>query len=77
MKRVEEVILFLQGRTKDLAERLEAQMSEASETLRFEDAARAAGCTKVLFDVIVGSPANAFYRQLGFRHWSNYMEKVL
>ena len=44
---------------------------------RFEDAARAAGCTKVLFDVIVGSPANAFYQRLGFRHWSNYMEKVL
>ncbi|MCO4770807.1 MAG: GNAT family N-acetyltransferase [Deltaproteobacteria bacterium] len=44
---------------------------------RFEDAARAAGCTKVLFDVIVGSPANTFYQRLGFRHWSNYMEKIL
>ena len=44
---------------------------------RFEAAARAAGCTKVLFDVIVGSPANHFYAQLGYHHWSNYMEKVL
>jgi len=44
---------------------------------RFEGAAKSAGCTKVLFDVIVGSPANDFYAQLGFRHWSNYMEKLL
>ncbi len=44
---------------------------------RFEDAARAAGCTKVLFDVIVGSPAYDFYLARGYRHWSNFMEKRL
>jgi len=44
---------------------------------RFEDAARAAGCTKVLFDVVVGSPARRFYEQLGYHHWSDYLEKAL
>jgi len=43
----------------------------------FENEARERGCTKVLFDVLKGSPANEFYRSLGFRHWSNYMEKHL
>ena len=44
---------------------------------RFETAARAAGCTKVLFDVVVGSPARRFYEQQGYHHWSDYLEKVL
>jgi len=44
---------------------------------RFEAAARAEGCTKVLFDVVVGSPAREFYDSLGYRHWSDYMEKQL
>jgi len=43
----------------------------------FEAAARAAGCTKVLFDVVVGSPARRFYERQGYHHWSDYMEKVL
>ncbi len=43
----------------------------------FEDEARARGCTKVLFDVVTGSPARAFYDSLGYRHWSDYMEKFL
>lgn len=43
----------------------------------FEMEAAKMGCTKVLFDVLKGSPANAFYEKLGFRHWSNYMEKLL
>ncbi len=44
---------------------------------RFEDDAREAGCTKILFDVVTGSPARAFYDRLGYRHWSDYMEKHL
>ncbi len=44
---------------------------------RFEVDARAAGCTKVLFDVVVGSPARRFYEQQGYHHWSDYLEKVL
>ncbi len=44
---------------------------------RFEDAARAAGCSKVLFDVVTGSAARGFYDSLGYRHWSDYMEKLL
>ena len=44
---------------------------------RFEASARAEGCTKILFDVVVGSPAYDFYRSRGYRHWSNYMEKFL
>ncbi len=43
----------------------------------FENRARSLGCTKVLFDVLKGSPANTFYEKQGFRHWSNYMEKHL
>jgi GNAT superfamily N-acetyltransferase len=43
----------------------------------FEAAARAAGCTKVLFDVVVGSPARSFYERLGYHHWSDYLEKTL
>ena len=43
----------------------------------FEEQARARGCTKVLFDVVTGSPARAFYDSLGYRHWSDYMEKFL
>ncbi|MDP6154671.1 MAG: GNAT family N-acetyltransferase [Candidatus Thermoplasmatota archaeon] len=43
----------------------------------FEDMARNCGCTKILFDVVVGSPANFLYQKLGYRHWSNYMEKYL
>lgn len=43
----------------------------------FEDKAREGGCTKVLFDVLVGSPANYFYNALGYSHWSNFMEKYL
>jgi len=44
---------------------------------RFEDAARDAGCTKTLFDVVVGSAARKFYTRLGYHHWSDYLEKVL
>ncbi|MDP7114149.1 MAG: GNAT family N-acetyltransferase [Myxococcota bacterium] len=44
---------------------------------RFEGDAREAGCTKVLFDVVTDSPARRFYDQLGYRHWSDYMEKSL
>jgi GNAT superfamily N-acetyltransferase len=44
---------------------------------RFEAAARAAGCSKVLFDVVTGSPARRFYERLGYQHWSDYLEKVL
>jgi GNAT superfamily N-acetyltransferase len=44
---------------------------------RFEAAAREAGCSKILFDVVAGSPARAFYDALGYRHWSDYMEKML
>ena len=43
----------------------------------FEDTAGQNGCTKILFDVLYGSPANHFYQKLGYRHWSNYMEKYL
>ena len=43
----------------------------------FEMAARKKGCTKVLFDVLTGSPANFLYETLGYRQWSNYMEKHL
>jgi len=43
----------------------------------FEDMAKKNGCTKILFDVVVGSPANILYQKLGYRHWSNYMEKYL
>jgi GNAT superfamily N-acetyltransferase len=43
----------------------------------FEHRARSAGCTKVLFDVVVGSPARRFYERLGYRHWSDYLEKPL
>lgn len=43
----------------------------------FEAQARAQGCTKILFDVVTGSPARAFYDSLGYRHWSDYMEKFL
>ncbi len=43
----------------------------------FEQQARTRGCTKVLFDVVTGSPARAFYGSLGYRHWSDYMEKFL
>jgi len=43
----------------------------------FEQSARVSGCTKVLFDVIVGSSALVFYDSRGYSHWSNYMEKVL
>ncbi len=44
---------------------------------RFEADARREGCTKVLFDVVTGSPARRFYDRLGYRHWSDYMEKPL
>ena len=44
---------------------------------RFEGDARSKGCTKVLFDVVTGSPARRFYDRLGYRHWSDYMEKPL
>ena len=44
---------------------------------RFERDARDQGCTKVLFDVVTGSPARQFYDRLGYRHWSDYMEKRL
>ncbi len=44
---------------------------------RFERDARERGCTKVLFDVVTGSPARRFYDRLGYRHWSDYMEKHL
>jgi len=44
---------------------------------RFESAARGEGCTKVLFDVVVGSPAYDFYLSQGYRHWSHYMEKLI
>ncbi len=44
---------------------------------RFEAAAKVDGCTKVLFDVVVGSPARRFYEQLGYHHWSDYLEKVI
>lgn len=43
----------------------------------FERQARAAGCTKVLFDVLAGSPARAFYERLGYHHWSDYLERPL
>lgn len=43
----------------------------------FEREAHERGCTKILFDVLKGSPANEFYQKLGFLHWSNYMEKYL
>ena len=43
----------------------------------FEAAARAAGCSKVLFDVVAGSAARGFYDSLGYRHWSDYMEKLM
>ncbi len=43
----------------------------------FEAAARAAGCTKLLFDVLAGSPARGFYERLGYHHWSDYLEKRL
>lgn len=39
-QRLEEVVLFLQGRTDDLSTRLTQKMAEASDELRFEDAAR-------------------------------------
>ena len=39
-QRLEEVVLFLQGRTDDLSARLTQKMTEASDELRFEDAAR-------------------------------------
>jgi len=44
---------------------------------QFEAAAREKGCTKILFDVLTGSPANFLYDTLGYRQWSNYMEKHL
>lgn len=43
----------------------------------FEAAARDAGCTKIMFDVVVGSGAREFYARLGYRHWSDYLEKLL
>ncbi len=43
----------------------------------FEAAAVRAGCSKVLFDVLAGSPARRFYESLGYRHWSDYLEKPL
>ena len=43
----------------------------------FETAARKKGCTKVLFDVLTGSPANFLYEARGYRQWSNYLEKHL
>lgn len=43
----------------------------------FEEQARENGCTKILFDVVTGSPARRFYDRLGYRHWSDYMEKFL
>lgn len=43
----------------------------------FEMSAKEAGCTKVLFDVIVGSSARCFYDSRGYVHWSNFMEKRL
>lgn len=43
----------------------------------FEDMARENGCTKILFDVLAGSPANLFYKRHGYRQWSNYLEKHL
>ena len=43
----------------------------------FEAAARTLGCTKVLFDVVAGSPARRFYERQGYRHWSDYLEKML
>lgn len=45
--------------------------------VRFEEAARNAACTKILFDVVVGSAARAFYANLDYRHWSDYLEKLL
>jgi excinuclease ABC subunit C len=39
-QRVDEVVLFLQGRTNDLSNRLQEKMLAASEALLFEDAAR-------------------------------------
>jgi excinuclease ABC subunit C len=39
-QRVDEVILFLQGRTSDLSNRLQEKMMTASEAMMFEDAAR-------------------------------------
>jgi len=44
---------------------------------KFEDDAGKNGCTKILFDVLSDSPANEFYGELGYRQWSNYMEKYL
>jgi GNAT superfamily N-acetyltransferase len=44
---------------------------------RFERSARACGCTEVLFDVVVGSPARRFYEWLGYHHWSDWLEKVI
>ncbi len=43
----------------------------------FENSAKADNCTKILFDVVTGSPARQFYESLGFWHWSDYMEKKL
>ena len=43
----------------------------------FEAAARAAGCTKVLFDVVVGSPARRVYERQGYHHRTDNKEKVL
>jgi len=34
----------------------------------FEDAAKAKGCSKALFDVVAGSPARGFYDRQGYRH---------
>lgn len=45
--------------------------------MKFEDDARKIGCTKILFDVLSDSKANEFYRERGYRQWSNYMEKHL
>jgi len=44
---------------------------------KFENDAGTNGCTKILFDVLSHSPANEFYGELGYRQWSNYMEKHL
>jgi GNAT superfamily N-acetyltransferase len=43
----------------------------------FEKAAKVEGCSKILFDVLVGSSANLFYGSLGYSQWSNFMEKHL
>jgi ribosomal protein S18 acetylase RimI-like enzyme len=43
----------------------------------FEHMAKQKGCTKILFDVLVNSPANKFYESLGYDQWSNFMEKKL